>query len=209
MKPYIKGMAKNARDLYRDPSTAMIPQMNPYTTQGLQLRAQQAMSGNTVAQRATQEAMKTIGGDYLDVRSNPAFSRNINEALGMTAGRFANSGRVGSGAYAGALGDAATGAAANLYNTERDRQMAALQMAPDLARTQYADAAALEDAGRAYDEDAMARFDWPYERLDRFANLIYGSPGAGGQRTRSPIDWTAAVTGVLSPSIGGMGGGGK
>ena len=61
--------------------------------------------------------------------------------MGAASQRFAGSGRVGSGSYAGALGDAATGVAAQMYNTERNRQTDVLSMLPQLTGAQYADAA--------------------------------------------------------------------
>lgn len=203
MKPYMREIAGGAAGLYKDPRTQMIPDLNPYTTQAFNQRAQIAQSGNTVGGMAADEAQRVLSGQYLDVTGDPRFQRNINEALGMTANRFANSGRVGSGAYAGAMSDAATGVAAEMYDAERSRMMQALEMSPQLIGAQYADSAALEDAGRAFDEDAMARFDWPYARLDRYANTIYGA-NAGGQKTKSPFDWMAMVTGLLNPA-GSMG----
>lgn len=201
-KKHLKRINKEARGLFNDPSTEFIPGLNQYTTQGLEQRAGIA-SGDSIADPALSEARKILEGGYLDVTNDPRFQRNINEALGATAGRFANSGRTGSGAYAGAMSDAATGVAAQMYDVERQRQMQTLGMTPQLIAGQYADSAALEDAGRAYDEDTMARFDWPYARLDRYANTVYGSPASQrpGQQTSTPFNWTSAITGALSPKF--------
>lgn len=206
---FIKKEAKNitaqARGLYEDPRTSMIPDLTNWTTQGIGNRAQIASSGNTVGGAGAAEAMRILNGDYLDVTKNPAYQRNINDALGAASQRFAGSGRVGSGAYAGALGDAATGTAAQMFNAERNRQTQALSMMPQLVAGQYADAAALEDAGRSLDENNMARFDWPYARLDRYANTVYGNPMATASRStsKSPFDWGSAVTGLLGATIEG------
>lgn len=194
-KDKMKNIARDARSLYESSSTEFLPELNKFTTAGLDARASIAGGGNSIANPALGEARKILEGGYLDVTSDPRFQRNINEALGATAGRFANSGRTGSGAYAGAMSDAATGVAAQMYDVERQRQMQTLGMTPQLIAGQYADSAALEDAGRAYDEDTMARFDWPYARLDRYANTLYGSPASQipGQKSSTPFDWGGAA----------------
>lgn len=204
-KKKMQKIAREATNLYKDPTTEFLPELNARTNQGLDMRAEIAGGGNSIANPALDEARKILSGGYLDVTKDPNFQRNINEALGSTAGRFANSGRTGSGAYAGAMSDAATGVAAQMYDVERQRQMQTLGMTPQLIAGQYADSAALEDAGRAVDEDTMARFDWPYARLDRYANTIYGSPATQipGQTSRQPFDWGNAALGttmgLLSP----------
>ena len=205
IKQEMKNINLQARGLYDNPATAMIPDLDKWTTQGIGNRAQIAGSGNTVGGAGSAEAMRILNGEYLDVTKNPAYQRNINDALGVASQRFSGSGRVGSGAYAGALGDAATGTAAQMYNVERGRQMDALGMMPQLVAGQYADASALEDAGRAIDENNMARFDWPYARLDRYANTVYGSPASQNpsQKSKSPFDWGSAITGLLGATIEG------
>lgn len=202
-KPYLRKQAKAAWNLYNDPAHQMIPELNQWTTQGIGQRAAIA-GGPTVGRASADEAMKILGGGYLDVTNDPRFQRNIGEAMGQASQRFAGSGRVGSGAYAGALGDAATGVAAEMYDQERQRMMQTLGMAPQLIGAQYADAAALESAGSTLDADAMARFDWPYARLDRLTNTLMGGNPAfttPGSQTKTPFDWMALVTGMLSPQM--------
>lgn len=203
MKRPMREIAGEATNLFRDPSTELLPQLNAWTTQGLEQRAGIAGSGQSVANPGLAEASKILGGGYLDVTQDPRYERAIGEAMGRASDRFAGSGRVGSGAYAGALGDAAIGTAAQMYDQERGRQMQTLGMLPNLVSSQYADSAALEDAGRAMDQDAMDRFDWPYARLDRYANTIYGSPASQipGQTSRTPFDWTSAALGMFAPKF--------
>ena len=205
VKTEMKNINAQARGLYDSPSTSMIPDLSAWTQRGIGQRAQIAGSGNTVGGAGSAEAMRILNGDYLDVTKNPSYQRNINDALGAASQRFAGSGRVGSGSYAGALGDAATGTAAQMYNVERGRQMDALGMIPQLVAGQYADSSALEDAGRAIDENNMARFDWPYARLDRYANTVYGSPASQnpGQQSNKPWSWGAFGTGLLHPLSSG------
>lgn len=205
MKKQMRGIARSAESLYNDPSKDALPDLNPWTTQALGNRAQMAQSGNTVGAASGAEAMKILRGEYLDPTQNPNFQRAMGAAMGAASDRFAGSGRVGSGAYAGALGDAATGVAGQMYDAERQRMLGTLSLSPQLVAAQYADTAALEDSGRAMDEDAMARFDWPYARLDRYANTVYGSPMAQtpGQNTRQPFSGGAFMAGMFNP-LGGQ-----
>jgi hypothetical protein len=207
VKKQLRNISHKSRDLYDSPLTAMIPDLDKWTLQGITRRAEIAGSPNSVARAGSDEAQRTLSGQYLDLSNNPAFQRNIGAAMGAASDRFAGSGRVGSGAYAGALGDAATGVTAQMYNAERQRQMGALGMMPQLIGANYADASSMEDAGRSVDENNMARFDWPYGRLDRYANTIYGNPASQnpGQNSTQKMNWGSAVLGLLSPT--GLAGG--
>lgn len=210
VKAKMRDISNEAQSLYQSPNTQFLPSLNAWTTQGIQNRAGIAGSGNTVAGAGAAEAQRILNGDYLDLSNNPSFQRNMQAAMGAASGRFAGSGRVGSGAYAGALGDAATGVAADMYNVERQRQMQALDNIGALTGAQYSDAAALEDAGRAMDERKQAEFDWPYARLDRYAASIYGSPASQitGQNSSTPFNWMSMLGGMMQPktiNLPGMG----
>lgn len=193
--------ANEAKSLYKNPATEFLPALNRWTTQGWENQANIAQGGNSIANPGLAEAGKILSGGYLDVTQDPNFQRNIQAALGATSDRFAGSGRVGSGSYAGALADSATGVAGQMYNAERNRQTNILGMLPNLIGSQYADVSALQAAGQAMDADTQARFDWPYARLDRYANTLYGSPASQipGQRTSTPFNWTDFALGALSP----------
>lgn len=203
-KSAAREIGQDAGALYADPRTAELPALNPNTLAGINRRAQIAQSGSTVGGAAGDEAMRILRGEYLDPTKNPNFQRAMGAAMGAASSRFAGSGRVGSGAYAGALGDAATGVAGQMYDAERQRMLGTLSLTPQLIAGQYADSAALEDAGRAMDEDAMARFDWPYARLDRYANTLYANPmlQMPGTSTKQPFSWGGAALGLLAPFSG-------
>lgn len=202
-KDSMRKINRYARDMYESDSTAFLPELNKWTTQGLEQRAGIAAGGNSITNPGLQEASKILSGGYLDVTQDPNYQRSINSALGAASDRFAGSGRVGSGAYAGALGDAAAGVAAQMYDQERSRQMQTLGMLPQLTASQYADSGYLEDAGRAMDEDTMARFDWPYARLDRLANTVYGSPATQipGQTSSRPL---GSAQNILAGTLGAL-----
>lgn len=203
VKRHLRGILEQSQGLYEDPTKSLLPQLNKWTTQGLENQAGIASGPNSIAAPGLAEANKILSGGYLDVTQDPNYRRAIDQALGMTSQRFAGSGRVGSGAYAGAMSDAAAGVAAQMYDQERQRQMQALSGLPDLISSQYADASALQAAGQRMDEDIMARFDWPYAQLDRYANTVYGSPQTQipGQRSSTPFNWTSAIGGMLAPKF--------
>lgn len=200
-KQPMKRALRRAEGLFQSHSTP--PGLNPYTTQALEGRAAMALGGNTVGHASGDEALRILRGEYLDPTKNPNFQRAIGAAMGAASDRFAGSGRVGSGAYAGALGDAATGVAGQMYDQERQRMLGTLAMAPQLQQVQYGDTAALEDAGRAYEDEASRQFLWPYEQLDRFSNIVYGNPGVTmpGQKTSTKFDVGQAAVGLGSAAI--------
>jgi hypothetical protein len=200
-KQPLKRALGRAEDLFQQNDKP--PGLNPYTTQALEQRAGIARGGNTVATSSADEAMRILNGEYLDPNKNPNFQRAMASAMGAASGRFVGSGRVGSGAYAGALGDAATGVAGQMYDQERQRQLGTLAMSPQLSQAQYGDTMALEDVGRAYEDQAAQDFYWPYEKLDRFSNVVYGNPGTlnPGSKTRNKFDWGSAITGLGTSAI--------
>lgn len=82
---------------------------------------------------AMAQLMATANGDYLTPDSNPYLQQAVQNALDQAqstiAGQFNQGGRYGSGMMAGTeaqqLGNIATNAYANAYNTERANQLAA------------------------------------------------------------------------------------
>ena len=200
LRPYIKSSASRAENLYQQMSAASPPGLNPYTVQGLESQAARAGGGDTVARGAAEEALKILRGDYLDVTKDPNYTRSIDAALGMAADRFAGSGRVGSGAYSGALSDAAAGTAAAMYDRERQRQLGTLGLVPQLSLADYGNEMALRDVGGAYEDEAYRQFIWPYEPLDRFTNVIYGNPASlhpgSTSTTQRQFDWANALVGT-------------
>jgi hypothetical protein len=89
------------------------------------------------------EAMKTINGDYLNPNSNPYFASSVNDALGLAKSQFAGMYGGGPGnnlnnsgfqeGLARTLGQQATNAYAQNYNTERQRQATATFSGPAFA----------------------------------------------------------------------------
>lgn len=218
MRPYMERAGFEANRLYDDPRFAQPPGQDPATLQSLAQRQQMAMQGGGVAQAAANEAQRTLSGGYLSPDSNPWLKAVADRAAGQAgsavASRFAGSGRVGSGAYAGALADAEMGTRAALYgdayNQERGRMGNALATAPSAYGLQYADIGQLADVGAQRELEAQRQFDWPYELLNRYASVIYGNPAASqpgststSKKSLSWLDIVGGVGGALMPSLGG------
>lgn len=119
--------------------------LKPYA-QGNVAQGQQILQGinpnNPLLPASQNEAMKTIRGDYLDPNSNPYFASSVNDALGLAKSQFAGMYGGGPGnnlnnsgfqeGLARTLGQQATNAYAQNYNTERGRQATAAFGAPQL-----------------------------------------------------------------------------
>lgn len=183
---------------------------------------------------AMEQSRATLAGDYLNPASNPYLAA-MSDAIGRQTTRqyqegiapslqaqFANSGRTGSGLYANAMDSSRDTLArglyegnANLYGNnyqnERNRQMNALQMAPQTTQLQYQPASQLLNVGQMYDqqsqaniEDQFNRYNYnqitsPYENLGRYMGFIRGNYGGEGAQS-SPTSFTdylgAGLTGV-------------
>lgn len=222
---YIKQQAKfltgEARGLYDNPQYNTLPGMDPATLDALSQRENMARAGTGFGDAAGGEVLKTLQGMYLSPDSNPHLrefaDRAANEARSRATGAMAGSGRVGSGAYAGAIADAEFGTRnaiyAQNYDAERGRMQNALQLAPSAYGLTMADSGTLEDVGRARESETMRQYDWPYAKLDRFTNTIYGNPSfstPGTQTRKGNFDWLSMLGGMANPmgSMGGGGGGG-
>ena len=228
-QPYLRDIYRMAQrdvagdDLQYYPGSTVAGR-DPWTRQGEQMAYDRAMSGNTVAGYSAQNAADTLQGKYLDPDSNPWLAktfgraagdvtRNFNRAVlpGMES-RFASSGRLGSGAHRGAVGETGRMLAGELgrlgesiyggnYQQERGRQMATQQMAPQLAGMDYYGAQALQGLGgqrqqhqQSLLDDLVAKFEFgrdePYNRIARYSNLI-GQPVSQSQSRASNQNWSA------------------
>jgi len=114
---------------------------------------QRALAGSPLNADATGLLDRTLKGDYLYGGSgfNAALDAAKNKIIPDVEGRFAQSGRYGSGlartAEASGIGDAFAG----LYGDERNRQMDAARIAPTVADMDYNDADRLGRVGQQED----------------------------------------------------------
>lgn len=176
--------------------------------------ATQGSQGNTGLQNLYGD---TMGGSYLygGQGFDRAFQAASNRILPQIDSRFALSGRTGSGlaqtAQTQALGDAFAG----LYNEERGRQNQMAALAPQIDQMRYADANTLANLGMQqedYQQDiinsAIERHNYeqnlPYAKLDRFAQIINPSIGAGGTTTtQTPLGKRNRTAGAAGGAISG------
>ena len=205
--PHLTNVFDQALKLHQVPTSyfpeATYAQPAPETVQAWNLQAQRAARGSPLTAAASSLAMQTLGGGFLSA-GNPGFQAAVDRAAnavrpGLDA-QFAAHGRYGSGAHARALSGALAETAGDLayrdYAQERQNQMAAIGMAPQLATQDYEDAARLAEVGRRREEfaqaridDQIARFDAaqmePWERLARYAEMIQGNYGSSATSTAS------------------------
>lgn len=232
--------------------------MSDATSQAIALQQQRALAGNSAMTAGQGQLESTLAGDYLNnnpfmnATGNPELDAMVQRAIGQTnagvTSNFATAGRYGSGAHAAAANDAAGNIASQMYGaaydsdqnralsawqSERQNQLSSASLAPQYAANDYADLAALSEAGTAlenYDQEAINaaidRYNYDSSRdataLQNYANLINGNYGMSGTSTTSagksnPLGSVAsgALTGaaigsavpVVGTGVGAIGGG--
>jgi hypothetical protein len=207
---YDKGQAPG----YYPGATVAAPSAN--TQAALSALYERGVKGSPYGQSIMANLDETMGGKYLDVDANPYFQKALaagfrpqneqfmQEVLPGLEGRFALSGRYGSGAHTGttdravdslnrAQADAAAKASSGAYDAERSRMLGAAGTAaglfPQLQAADYQDINAMGQAGAGWDrynqsliDSDIARYnydankDWNY--INRYlASLNAGYPG--------------------------------
>jgi hypothetical protein len=207
-----------------------IAPFSPEQEMGLQMTTDRALSGSPVTNNANTLAANTLGGQYLDPSTNPAWqsgSQALADAYrtGTAATRnaaFSKAGAFGSdnsafNQYAGmqdkAFGDSLGNLWGNIYNQERGFQNQALGMSPQLAQADYNDAQKLVgvgDARRGYTQDlanqSMQDFygsqNYGWDQLNKLAGLQSSFLGNSGSTTQ-----TGPNPYQTSPLAGALGGG--
>ena len=171
------------------PNSTVVP-LSPQTEQSLQWMQNIATNGNPLVDRAQGQLGRTIQGDYLDPSINPAYQKAAQDIQGRVGGMFAASGRYGSGAMANQANEALSNIAAKAYGAERQNQLAAMQLVPQLRAAEYYDPQMLASVGQAREgqagaqlQDQMARFQHEQgamdESLRRYATLLQGGTVQG------------------------------
>lgn len=239
IQPYLKSAIGDLSNLYTGnptapdyyPGSTVAPQSGE-TQQAIDMMAARGAGGSPVTAAAQGNVTDTLNGRYLDPTSNPEFKTALEAALrpqteqfmgtvipGITSA-FEGSGRTGSGAHQEAVdrattsfnrtqADASAKAGADYFTSARAQQLQAAGMAPQLAATDYADLAALGEAGAAKDTRAQSQTDadiarynygnnaqWDY--IGRYLNMLNG--GYPGGVTNS----SGTSTSVSTPTGGGL-----
>ena len=223
-KPFLEaGFERAKTDILEQPSeyypnSTVVP-FSPTSLQALGLQENRALAGSPVTQAAQNQVQQTAQGDYLTA-GNPYAAQAIQNATAPLAQRFQedvipgiqsgfnNAGRFGSGlqarqqerageAVANQMGDIATNMGLQIYGDERQRQMQASQLAPQLASQDYTDIQALKGVGVEREsmagnilQDDISRFNYaqqaPKDALAQYMALVSGG-GYNTQMKNEPL----------------------
>lgn len=210
IKPYVTYGLEEAKRLYETGSPQFFPGQtyvspSEQTQQALQMAQQRAIQGSPLTGAAQAETLATIQGkgvnpflagalEQTNRLAGEQFNRNIQnlQSSASSAGRY-GSNAMGQQAgtaqdiFARALAEQGGQLAYNSAEAERNRQMAAVGAAPQMAQADYADIQRLLSVGGAKEaqsaaqlQDAMNRFNFqqnlPQMKLSQFANLFSSVP---------------------------------
>jgi hypothetical protein len=221
IKPYVTYGLEEAKRLYETGSPQFFPGQtyvspSEQTQQALQMAQERAMAGSPLTGAAQAETLATIQGrgvnpflagalEQTNRLSGEDYLRNMQKLQSGAS----SMGRYGSGAqnqltgqaqdvYARALTEQGGQLAYQSAEAERQRQMAAVGAAPQMAQADYADiqrllsvGGAREAQGAAELQDAMNRFNFqqnlPQMKLSQYANLYSTAPqGTVTTQTATP-----------------------
>lgn len=247
-QPYLTSGFAEAKSLYDQGPADFFPgqtysDMSDPTKAGLFNQVQTASDGNPLVSGASGQLSDTISGKYLHPDSNPYLSGTYDAAAGKVtenfersvlpgiASQFGATGGAGSTMHELALGSAAgdytdslRGLSSDIYGgnyaKERDRQMAATGMAPQMREAQFADAAQLRDAGARYEsqsdkviQDQVNRYNYDANKqqaaLQDYMSMVtgnYGSTSTSRSSTSSAGSPFATALGAAATAASGMGG---
>lgn len=175
----------------------------PYTGQRFAgMTADQTAAADLVRQRATNGSGVMSAGDQTlqgliqGGQSNPFLDQLVGKAqksvvdsynmtqrpaqitAGVNSGSFGNSGVQQAQQYQDSqlqqnLGDIATSMYGNAYNTDRQSQLSALQLAPTYGNQAYTDAAQLAQSGQTQQNQQQQGLDFNYEQFQDAQNQPY------------------------------------
>jgi hypothetical protein len=219
--PYVTYGLEEAKRLYQSQSPQFFPGQtyvspSEQTQQALQMAQDRAMAGSPLTGAAQAETLATIQGkgvnpflagalEQTNRLAGEQFNRNIQnlQSSAASAGRYGSS-AMGQQAgtaqdiFARALAEQGGQLAYNSAEAERNRQMAAVGAAPQMAQADYADIQRLLSVGGAKEaqsaaqlQDAMNRFNFqqnlPQMKLQQYANLYSTAPqGSTTTQTATP-----------------------
>lgn len=198
--PYLSQALSQARKLYGTPLTyfpgSTIAGFTSEQQLAHNLGIQRALAGSPLISGGQAELGSIIGGRYLTPGSNPYLSayteRAFEETLPQLDTSAIQAGRYGGGAWGLAKGRTMADITSNIYGqayeSERGRQLQALQLAPTYAEQDWANIGRLAAIGgekqameQAAINEAIERFQFgqlePWERLANYMNLISGNLG--------------------------------
>ena len=213
LKPYVEYGLGEAKRLYQGTTPSYFPGQtfvspSEATTQALRMAEERATAGSPLTRAAQQQTLETIQGrgvnpflagalEQSNRLAGEQFTRNIQQlqSEAASAGRYGSSAmgqRTGQAQdiFARALAEQGGQLAYQSAEAERQRQMAATQLAPAMAAQDYADIQRLLTVGGAREQqqmaelqDAINRYNFeqnlPQMKLSQFANLFSSVPQGG------------------------------
>lgn len=247
LQPYLKDTAAEAQKIYQGGgptyySGQTVAPFAPATTQGLNTITNLATQGGNLTPAANAELLKTINGgtvnpflgDAVKSANAPLFDQFKNETIPMLQTIFARTGGTGGSAEgfgvdraATALGRGTAEQAANLAyqsaSAERQNQLNAVALAPQIDAARYNDANALlgvgaMQQGQTQDEIQAAIDKYNYEqnlpalRLNQYIQQLQaGGSGSGittatGLQAKGVNRTGAIIGGLLGGAAGAFGG---
>jgi hypothetical protein len=216
----------NAQPQYYPGST--VAPLSSQTNEALQQTQQMAEQGNPTLSSANTQLGNVINngqtnpflGGAVSAAVQPLFQQFQQQVLPQIQSQFGLMGRTGSGAEAGAVGqatsafgqqanNAAAGLAYQSANDSANRQLTGVALAPSTAQSQYLPQQELANVGSVYDsqnaanlQDQVNRYNYqqnlPANSLNQLIAQLQGSSYGGG---------TATQTRVQQPSSLGLAGG--
>ena len=218
LQPYLLQGYQGAQNLYNQGPYAgpFIGAQSPYTLQSQQMQAATAQDQNSLTAQSQQGLGATIRGDYLDPSSNPYLQNTVNQALGQASSTFAGQygGNAGTNlsnsgyqeALARNLGNTALPYYMNNYNQERQNQLNAFGMAPQM---DYAQSAALGNVGAQQDARSQAEVEaqqqqWqsPWTNLQAYQQALNSGLGFNQATGQTPYYQNNTAT-TLGALVGG------
>jgi hypothetical protein len=182
---YLKNLFSRADDIYGQNRS-----QSPFMTQAQNMVVQRANNPNSLTGQSEQVLGDTLSGKYLNPNTNPFFSSAVNDSLGLAKSQVlglyggAAGQNIGNSGFqehlARTLGQLATNAYADQYGQERQNQLNATNMAPEL---DYARANALFNVGQQQQS-------FPWDQLARYQAAVTGNYG-GVSDIQSP--WTSQI----------------
>lgn len=196
----VPGSVVGANGTTRYSSTGAAPSsVIPFSTETERALSQQAQMAQNSPTAGLLDA--TMRGDYLYGGDgfNAAYNAAANKIMPQVNSSFARAGRTGSGlaqtAMAGALGDAFAGQ----YGQERNNQMQAMAMAPQV---RYADMDRLAQVGNMREGLQREYANEGWDRLGKYNSLIQGN--YGGTSTSSQPVYRNRAAGALGGASAGF-----
>ncbi len=198
--PYMQFMMSEAQRQYHTPLTYYQgTTIAPFTQEqktAQQLQTMRALYGSPIESAAQQQILKTVSGEYVTPENNPYLRHYVQKGFENVVPQINTSatqaGRYGSNAWSQlmgrAMGETVAGIYAPAYESERQRQMQAIQLAPAIAQIDYENISKLAQVGaekqqmeQALINEAIQRHQFaqmePWQRLFMLAPLVSAQVG--------------------------------